>query len=145
MFNKLFNKCDHDYEFVRNIHGDEINMRDGKRSVWQCKKCGHVQYRDQLHKNFKDELKELTTNQINKDYDNWINDKKVTLDEIKQHCKDNANKGLSFATYMLFIDNNTNDEKYYNRYFKELGLHVELEIWDGHKYEINKYKLKLTW
>lgn len=32
--------CKHTYDFVRNIHGDEINMYFPiKISVWQCKKC----------------------------------------------------------------------------------------------------------
>lgn len=32
--------CKHEYEFVRNIYGDEINMVGGRRSWWRCKKCG---------------------------------------------------------------------------------------------------------
>lgn len=32
--------CNHDYEFVRNIHGDEIEQAGGKRSWWRCRKCG---------------------------------------------------------------------------------------------------------
>lgn len=32
--------CKHEYEFVRNIYGDEINMVNGRRSWWRCKKCG---------------------------------------------------------------------------------------------------------
>lgn len=38
-------RCDHDYEFVRNIYGDEINQHNGYRSLWVCKKCGKEQYR----------------------------------------------------------------------------------------------------
>jgi hypothetical protein len=34
--------CEHEYEFVRNIHGDEINWCGGHRSIWRCKKCGKV-------------------------------------------------------------------------------------------------------
>ena len=34
-------KCEHDYEFVRNIYGDEINWCGGYRSEWRCKKCGY--------------------------------------------------------------------------------------------------------
>lgn len=42
---KLFNLlsmlfCSHRHiEFVRNIHGDEINERGGKRSLWNCLNC----------------------------------------------------------------------------------------------------------
>ena len=32
--------CRHEYEFVRNIYGDEINHTGGRRSWWRCKKCG---------------------------------------------------------------------------------------------------------
>lgn len=32
--------CKHEYEFVRNIYGDEINMVNGRRSWWRCMKCG---------------------------------------------------------------------------------------------------------
>jgi hypothetical protein len=34
---------------VRNIHGDEINYRGGKRSVWRCANCGAMKLRDHLH------------------------------------------------------------------------------------------------
>ena len=45
----LFKKCEHDYEFVRNIYGDEINYRNGYRSEWKCKKCGKLQWRLSLY------------------------------------------------------------------------------------------------
>lgn len=32
--------CEHDYEFVRNIYGDEIIEYGWDRSVWRCKHCG---------------------------------------------------------------------------------------------------------
>ena len=38
-----------EFEFVRNIYGDEINACGGKRSVWRCPKCGNRQDRDDLH------------------------------------------------------------------------------------------------
>jgi RNase P subunit RPR2 len=42
--------CKHsDMQHVRNIHGDEINFRGGKRSVWQCANCGAIKLRDHLH------------------------------------------------------------------------------------------------
>jgi len=46
-FKRLF--CDHKLEHVRNIHGDEINFRGSKRSVWRCSTCGSVKLRDNLH------------------------------------------------------------------------------------------------
>ena len=32
--------CKHEYEWERNIYGDEINIVSGKRSWWRCRKCG---------------------------------------------------------------------------------------------------------
>lgn len=32
--------CRHEYEFVRNIYGDEIIHAGYNRSWWRCKKCG---------------------------------------------------------------------------------------------------------
>ena len=37
--------CDHkgcDKVFIRNIYGDEINHRNGNRSMWSCSHCGGV-------------------------------------------------------------------------------------------------------
>lgn len=41
--------CMHEFEFVRNIHGDEIIAWGYKRSIWRCCKCGKVEGRDGLH------------------------------------------------------------------------------------------------
>lgn len=42
--------CKHEFEFVRNIYGDEINAAGGRRSWWRCKKCGKMQLRSELHR-----------------------------------------------------------------------------------------------
>lgn len=34
--------CRHEWEFVRNIYGDEINAAGGNRSWWRCRKCGKL-------------------------------------------------------------------------------------------------------
>lgn len=36
--------------FVRNVHGDEINALDGRRSVWRCEECGATLYGRHLHR-----------------------------------------------------------------------------------------------
>lgn len=36
--------CDHKYKYVRSIHGDEINHRNGARSEWKCRHCNKVVY-----------------------------------------------------------------------------------------------------
>lgn len=43
--------CKHkSYRFIRNIHGDEINLRDGYRSEWKCYYCGKIIYKKFLHR-----------------------------------------------------------------------------------------------
>ena len=42
--------CRHEYEFVRNIYGDEINHVGGKRSWWRCVKCGKWKTGEHLQK-----------------------------------------------------------------------------------------------
>lgn len=45
--------CDHKgwaHVFLRNIYGDEINHRNGKRSMWSCTHCGGVIYKAYLEK-----------------------------------------------------------------------------------------------
>lgn len=42
--------CKHEYEFVRNLHGDPIYMIYGwNRSEWRCKKCGNYKLMPDLH------------------------------------------------------------------------------------------------
>jgi len=40
--------CKHEYKHIRNIYGDQINYCGGHRSLWECKKCHKLQYRDYL-------------------------------------------------------------------------------------------------
>ena len=46
IFKRLF--CKHNYEFVRNIYGDEIRYTGWKRSIWKCNKCGKIKYSEEL-------------------------------------------------------------------------------------------------
>jgi len=39
MFRQAF--CKHALAWLRNIHGDEINLT-GRRTVWICEKCGKL-------------------------------------------------------------------------------------------------------
>ncbi len=41
MIKRLF--CDHSYDLVRIIYGDEIYFRNA-RQEWQCSKCGKYKY-----------------------------------------------------------------------------------------------------
>jgi len=40
--------CKHDYEFLENIYGDEINYLNC-RSLWKCKKCGKIKKSNKLY------------------------------------------------------------------------------------------------
>ena len=47
--------CKHDFEFVRNIYGDQIRYNSWNRSMWKCKKCGKLKYKQNL---FNDDYKQ---------------------------------------------------------------------------------------
>lgn len=47
LLKRLF--CKHDYEFIRNIHGDEIIFMGFKRSKWKCWKCGKIKLGDNYY------------------------------------------------------------------------------------------------
>ena len=53
--------CNHDYQFYRNTHGDEINFVN-YRTVYQCSKCGKFKTVERfVHEDFNwDELKQIT-------------------------------------------------------------------------------------
>lgn len=40
--------CRHEFEFIRNIYGDEIIDRGGDRSIWRCQHCGVLEGRGAL-------------------------------------------------------------------------------------------------
>lgn len=40
--------CKHNYEWVRNIYGDEIIDAGYHRSVWKCSKCGNIKYEEHM-------------------------------------------------------------------------------------------------
>ena len=41
-FMKILKKifCKHDFIYIRNLYGDKINLHNGKRNEYRCKKCG---------------------------------------------------------------------------------------------------------
>lgn len=41
--------CHHEWQFERNIYGDEINWVGGCRSWWVCPKCGAHTLGDHLY------------------------------------------------------------------------------------------------
>lgn len=49
LIKRLFCRHSDGTTFVRNIHGDEINMTGGKRSEWRCKRCDGLVLMDRIH------------------------------------------------------------------------------------------------
>lgn len=40
--------CRHEWRHYANLYGDQINSWGGKRSLWECSRCGKLQARDAL-------------------------------------------------------------------------------------------------
>ena len=41
--------CRHEWRHYANLYGDQINSWGGRRSLWECSRCGKLQARDALH------------------------------------------------------------------------------------------------
>lgn len=52
MILKIF--CRHNYQYIRKLYGDEINLYNGKRFEYRCTKCGIYKF-CQLKADFKQE------------------------------------------------------------------------------------------
>jgi hypothetical protein len=48
----------HDWKWVRNLYGDQIN-RFGGRSIWRCRKCGKTRPRQFLVEESEPQFKEI--------------------------------------------------------------------------------------
>ena len=98
---KLIQKigCDHEYEFVRNLHGDEINQHDGKRSEWQCTKCGWLTYKNYLVLDVDEDhplgyqLREKQRKYAMQQQDSWEQNNVSFLNSIISEMKEAASKG----------------------------------------------------
>ena len=64
--------CKHDWQWCRNIYGDEINHAGGRRSVWRCPKCGARQLRDQLYKGPGSEYDKIREGGQTSDLKDWL-------------------------------------------------------------------------
>ena len=50
--------CKHaEVEFIRNIYGDEINLRNGNRSEFKCNRCGRIVYKKDIYDEKKEKAK----------------------------------------------------------------------------------------
>lgn len=140
--------CKHEYEFVRNIHGDEINHMGGKRSIWKCKKCGKLQYRDELNP-----VGTLFCQLLNRIYDkyyddkfrNWQEEKKSSIENIKNQMIKAAENGYNWLDIVLFIDDSKSDLTYWEKTFEELGIEFTREDLPKEYVQIYKLKYHLKW
>lgn len=61
-------RCKHlNTEFLRNLHGDEIHLWNGKRSIWTCQDCGSLVAKHELMKKPTDPKKVLDGADMNQD------------------------------------------------------------------------------
>lgn len=145
LFKSLF--CKHDYKFIRNIYGDEINHRCGKRSLWQCEKCGNLEYRDYL-----EPVGTLFVEMLDRKYDEyyknrfttWKQEKEKSINWIKSKMIQAAEQGKCWLDIILVIDESKEDRYYYDKFFEELGLEYDRNLPDK---EIQIYDLEyhLRW
>jgi len=145
-FKKLY--CEHEYEFVRNIHGEEINHMGGKRSIWKCNKCGKLQYRKELNP-----VGILFCQMLNRKYDKYYNDKfknwqkenKESINNIKNQMIKSAENGKDYLDIVLFIDESKSDLYYWEKIFQELGIKFDREDLPKEYYQIYKLTYHLKW
>ena len=140
-------KCEHDYEFVRNIYGDEINWCEGYRSEWRCKKCGKIEYRKYLQTTtILDKLDKLYDEYYKNKYDEWCSLRSETLNHMLEVMIDNAKNGLCYADFVLFCEEKHNDKNYYEKWFDENKLKHESKLLGNEKCdECNKYEFHIRW
>ena len=85
--------CEHEYEFVRNIYGDEINVCEGYRSIWKCKKCGKIEYRKKLQTvSLLQCLDNLYDEYYSNKYEEWRTLRSDTLVNIANHMLKTAKR-----------------------------------------------------
>jgi len=144
-FKQLF--CKHKWKFVRNIYGDEINACNGDRSWWKCEKCGLLETRPYLF-GFPliDVLDKLYDEYYTNKYEEWKKTQSKTLNNITNKLINCAKNGDCWCTFVFVCDKSKNDKNYYEKWFRENKLKVEIEE-HGTKFEdkIQQYKFNIRW
>lgn len=143
--------CEHDYVFVRNIYGDEINRCGGYRSLWQCVKCGKYMYSKALYSQCNKNLKET----LNKFYDEYYENKQIDWDkeheefltDVTNHLIKAAANGLCYAEILMAANEATNDKYHFEQWLTENRLEYSCQLYNQkEKYnEINQYKFEIRW
>jgi len=144
-----FKKCEHEYEFVRNIYGDEINWCGGYRSIWKCKKCGKIEYRKNLQKfSMLQRLDNLYDEYYHNKYEEWQTLRADTLTKITTDMLEAAKRGECWYTIVLICDEDANDKNYYEKWFTENNLKIEeIELFNQKEKcdKLNQYQFHVRW
>lgn len=147
LLKRLF--CEHEYEFVRNIYGDEINACGGYRSIWKCKKCGKIEYRKNLQTvSLLQRLDNLYDEYYHNKYEEWRTLRSDTLVNITNDMLEIAKKGECWYTIVLICDEDANDKNYYEKWFTENNLKIEkIELFNQKEKcsKLNQYKFHISW
>lgn len=135
--------CKHKFKFIRNIYGDEINLRNGNRSEWKCEKCGKTKYQRQ-YVELNNELHRLTDTYYINQQDKWIEDHKSELDDIVNRLKDAAESGQYGYEFVMTCDD---DYLYrYEKFIKEkLYLKIEVTTISQNDTVIKDRKIEISW
>ena len=144
--------CGHEYVFVRNIYGDEVNQCGGYRSLWQCYKCGKQQYRQELHiddnEKFKEVLDELYDDYYKNEYENWCKTNEDFLIKLKFDLANAASKGLYYYKFVFTSKEETNDKHHFEEWIEENDLRYDYELYNNQLEEndvINQYSFDIRW
>ena len=147
LFKSLF--CKHEYKFIRNIYGDEINAHDRMRSEWRCIKCGHIQYREDYHntETLNEELDKLYDNFYKDKYNSWKDLRAKTLNDMVQSMRESAHEGNCHINIILYCEEKYNDKNYYEKWFDENGLKHEYEFHNQKEKcnDVNCYEFHVRW
>lgn len=145
-FKQLF--CKHEWKFLRNIYGDEINACNGNRSWWVCKKCGKLELRPELYNiPLMETLDRLHDEFYNNLYEQWKKNNLESLNNITNRLINCAKNGDCWCTFLFICDDTKNDKYYYEKWFNENKLKVEWEEY-GPEFEdkkLKQYKFKIRW
>jgi hypothetical protein len=141
--------CEHEYEFVRNIYGDEINECGGYRSLWKCSKCGKYQYRKELRtkSTLKVILDRLYDEYYENEHENWVKENNEFLSHVTDELMDKAMKGLCYCEIIMVAKESTNDRRNFKQWLEENKLEYEYELYHQTDYneEMNQMMFKIRW
>lgn len=152
--------CNHEYEFVRNIYGDEINQCGGYRSLWQCSKCGKYKYCKRLYDpidanapvgltgaNLKNVLSDLYDEYYEDKHENWCKDNDEFLYHITNQLIETASRGCGYDEVIMICKESTKDKYHFEKWLSKNNLEYSVSLHNQnyeHK-DRNAYKFEITW